>query len=176
MPDTKKCPNCGGEIMAIAKKCRHCGTWIEDSSLETHSSEKRAGSSKNNVIYGLIAFVGLITVIVCGSHYLAFLNIFFIVAYLLGWFLFSFGVSKGLLSLSQNSILTMRRIVIVGIVIMLLSISISVFNLNDLFDMDCGLECFLILHPLAITFGLNILVLLLSYKFTDILNTRNSNQ
>ena len=26
---TKKCPYCGGEIMAAAKKCKHCGKWLD---------------------------------------------------------------------------------------------------------------------------------------------------
>lgn len=29
MPETKICPNCGKEILAVAKKCKYCGTWIE---------------------------------------------------------------------------------------------------------------------------------------------------
>lgn len=27
--DTKTCPYCGGEIMSAAKKCKHCGEWLE---------------------------------------------------------------------------------------------------------------------------------------------------
>ena len=26
---TKHCPYCGGEIVATAKKCKHCGKWVE---------------------------------------------------------------------------------------------------------------------------------------------------
>jgi hypothetical protein len=29
MEDMKKCPFCGGEISIDAKKCRHCGEWLE---------------------------------------------------------------------------------------------------------------------------------------------------
>lgn len=29
MEDVKQCPYCGGEIHISAKKCRHCGKWIE---------------------------------------------------------------------------------------------------------------------------------------------------
>jgi len=27
--ETKKCPFCGEEILAVAKKCKHCGEWID---------------------------------------------------------------------------------------------------------------------------------------------------
>lgn len=29
MEETKKCPYCGKEILAVAKKCKHCGQWLE---------------------------------------------------------------------------------------------------------------------------------------------------
>ena len=32
MEKTKRCPYCGEEILAIAKKCKHCGEWLD----ETH--------------------------------------------------------------------------------------------------------------------------------------------
>lgn len=28
--ETKKCSYCGGEILAAAKKCKHCGKWLND--------------------------------------------------------------------------------------------------------------------------------------------------
>ncbi|MBD5415772.1 MAG: hypothetical protein HDR46_05745 [Bacteroides sp.] len=28
--ETKKCPYCGGEIMLAAKKCKHCGEWLDE--------------------------------------------------------------------------------------------------------------------------------------------------
>ena len=37
--ETKKCPYCGGEIMLAAKKCKHCGEWLEEQAKSIHSSE-----------------------------------------------------------------------------------------------------------------------------------------
>ncbi len=28
--ETKRCPYCGEEILAVALKCKHCGSWLED--------------------------------------------------------------------------------------------------------------------------------------------------
>ena len=36
--DTKNCPYCGEEILAIAKKCKHCGEWLEE--RETPESDE----------------------------------------------------------------------------------------------------------------------------------------
>ena len=29
MGETKKCPYCGEEILAVARKCKHCGEWLD---------------------------------------------------------------------------------------------------------------------------------------------------
>lgn len=39
MEKTKRCPYCGEEILAVAKKCKHCGEWLEPKEPE---QEKRA--------------------------------------------------------------------------------------------------------------------------------------
>lgn len=41
MENTKKCPYCGGEIKAEAKKCKHCGEWLNpiETKLETPKIE-----------------------------------------------------------------------------------------------------------------------------------------
>ena len=33
MPETKNCPYCGEEILAAAKKCKHCGEWLDETTI-----------------------------------------------------------------------------------------------------------------------------------------------
>lgn len=42
--ETKKCPYCGGEILAVAKKCKHCGEWLE----EQKQSEENIETTETN--------------------------------------------------------------------------------------------------------------------------------
>ncbi|MBR5092264.1 MAG: zinc ribbon domain-containing protein [Bacteroidales bacterium] len=35
MEETKQCPYCRGTVLAVAKKCKHCGQWIEQVEMET---------------------------------------------------------------------------------------------------------------------------------------------
>lgn len=34
MEDTKQCPYCGGTVLVVARKCKHCGQWIENVEME----------------------------------------------------------------------------------------------------------------------------------------------
>jgi tRNA(Ile2) C34 agmatinyltransferase TiaS len=40
--ETKNCPYCGEEILAVAKKCKHCGEWLpeDEESKETLHEEQ----------------------------------------------------------------------------------------------------------------------------------------
>lgn len=39
MEETKRCPYCGEKILAVAKKCKHCGEWLE---IKETEKEKKA--------------------------------------------------------------------------------------------------------------------------------------
>ena len=76
-PETKNCPYCGEEIMAAAKKCKHCGEWvtpreeIEKTTATTKPSEKANKLPKGPVdenipkyadFFFLLAIIGTIIV------------------------------------------------------------------------------------------------------------------
>lgn len=74
MRETKRCPYCGEEILAGAKKCRHCGEWLNNTSAESYSYspqetkvsktlDLQAPNYKRLVIETLIAMV--LTVVAC---------------------------------------------------------------------------------------------------------------
>lgn len=45
-PEKRICPYCGEEIMAAAKKCKHCGEWLDKSANEQNSSVPDVKSKK----------------------------------------------------------------------------------------------------------------------------------
>ena len=49
--DTKQCPCCGKEILAVAKKCKHCGEWLdENKNAAINSTPKRETVKKKSVM------------------------------------------------------------------------------------------------------------------------------
>jgi len=71
--ETKKCPYCGEEILTVAIKCKHCGSFldekpaIEDSSKQ-QKNERSASSrnlSKKEIVIGFV--IGIIGIIFAAS-------------------------------------------------------------------------------------------------------------
>ena len=52
--NTKQCPFCGEEIQATAKKCRHCGEWLEDSVSNTKNQATTVWLGRYNIRLRLI--------------------------------------------------------------------------------------------------------------------------
>ena len=65
MEDTKRCPHCGQEIKAVAKKCRFCGEWLDvaapQDSNETGAKAETTG--KRNILKYALIGVAIIAVI-----------------------------------------------------------------------------------------------------------------
>lgn len=67
MEETKKCPYCGNEILAVAKKCKHCGKWLEakDShiSLQPNAGVDNPKKSQETNAFKLFMPVAIIIVV-----------------------------------------------------------------------------------------------------------------
>ncbi|MDE7136266.1 MAG: hypothetical protein K2N91_06510 [Muribaculaceae bacterium] len=74
--ETKTCPYCGGEIMIVAKKCKHCGKWLDESynsadhEIETTPQSYEAvenetpQSETNNKFFLIAGVLGIILIII----------------------------------------------------------------------------------------------------------------
>ena len=49
MNKTKNCPYCGEEIMADARKCKHCGEWLEEDPIQEQTQEAEKKETDDSV-------------------------------------------------------------------------------------------------------------------------------
>ena len=50
MSEFKKCPHCGEQILAVAKKCKYCREWIVDSPIDSNEDEMVTQNSKKEIV------------------------------------------------------------------------------------------------------------------------------
>lgn len=66
MEETKKCPYCGGEIMAVAKKCRHCGKWLDANNAMTQQPTNISTNAPKQSIFSnkkiVLMLIGVIII------------------------------------------------------------------------------------------------------------------
>lgn len=67
---TKVCPYCGQEILAVAKKCKHCGKWIEEATpiaaVESQPQGKTSSTKSTSISKPIVCFVLFVIIVVAG--------------------------------------------------------------------------------------------------------------
>ena len=73
-----KCPYCGGEILAVAKKCKHCHKWLQGENNSVQQNKYIQQQKENfqnqddsdNINVNMITYVLLALVAVCFLAYM----------------------------------------------------------------------------------------------------------
>ena len=74
-PETIACPFCGEEILNVAKKCKHCGAWLNNNEQGINPSHDNKNYSNEKIsIIGIIFGILTIILIIIGICYFIFEN------------------------------------------------------------------------------------------------------
>lgn len=69
MENKKNCPYCGEEIMADAKKCRHCGEWLNEAKEPSPTTKKKPNKIIILVASGMALAIAIVAIIgMAGRH------------------------------------------------------------------------------------------------------------
>lgn len=75
MEEKKLCPYCGKEILKVAKKCKHCGEWLDGAKhIDTHiesqhmHNERKAGGTWKVGFFLIFAIVIVLCLVVVVNH------------------------------------------------------------------------------------------------------------
>ena len=71
MAETKQCPFCGEEININAKKCKHCGEWLEETQTEVeeqpetiqNGNNSNGWGNRNPIVRGIVDVLTIIATI-----------------------------------------------------------------------------------------------------------------
>lgn len=163
MAETKECPYCGCEIMAVAKKCKHCGEWLDKTeSIEQVSVSKTPAAfqrepavapasqpinQKTNPLNLIFAFNGFIIIVLFIWFSDEFGQLFTMryyddnliipvllrVVYVIGWGLLSLGIMGLIIGNKPQSQKKENALIKTGIIASLIGFLMSLCNITDFF-------------------------------------------
>jgi len=72
MAEIKTCPYCGEEILSVAKKCKHCGEWLNDH-VASNINSKKLKKFKNYLVEISVVVIG-VAITLSASYWLGINN------------------------------------------------------------------------------------------------------
>lgn len=157
MNETKQCPYCGCEIMAVAKKCKHCGEWLDKTESsenvclnQTHTAihsqpaEVPANqtniqkSNQLNLIFALNGFIIIVLLIYLFDdglsnfyRYGGLVPVLLNIVYIIGWGLLSLGIIGLITGNNPQSLKKEYTIAKTGIIASLIGFLVSLCGITN---------------------------------------------